>query len=846
MTALQGRDAFLNFLKLNEELWSIEDRALPDSASDGVVLIDLLSYDMQIYNIRTLYLAKILQRQHGYRLVGLIGDLVFSRELNFGYQKNDVIAHARSFGITEFIDLEDSLPKGLFEEPGDISKEETEAAIAAIRACSNDELPQLVLGWRTAEGCRIGEYIFETTIRVARDPFIGHARPILESLTRETHFIYNAIKTLCRRRKVEVFVSGHLSYAQWGITADLVLRGGGKALWFDQTGNFSAYLLRQPPKGSETLDSQLRHIDRELFETEFRQARQLAAPFVTKLGHLFSSDYFLRPFWFEPAKSPPPALGPILRKIALRKLGWSNDPRPVVCVFIHCLSDLPRDDEQIYLDYYDWIVETLKIAVRDTSKNWIFKSHPSNKGGYDVTNTTERLKDEYKAHKHIVFLDDELQRMELFSLCDLAVTVRGSITYEMAVFGKPALLAGRSGLSDLGFCFVANSASEYERLLTRDFHTLKVSADMQERANFYLIYDRVVCRVESTFLPYWDYQLAGGNDFWNMMTERILRGLSDFDPAARVIGEMFTSGRSRTINPSFREFVDRMPKQESGSSSLRLASEPARNTTATVTVGESLSFGLERNKALALLSKPTSVDRNGSWFTGDQAACIGFVINDDSVAERETLAVGLHLFTANTEGSVHINLNGEAYGAGPARGSGAHVHIVQLDRASATKGSVVVIEVAVRDADGKQLPFRLDSLELAPGRQLRAWPEFRRFGGFRVEKDGGREFAWMPHDVELCLSSASGNKALHIAGYIPFALHHTRNNISSFELNVVVNGRILETIRTSENESFERTVALGAAGASPTIDVRLRANSSLPKDDERRELSFIVTNLSLQ
>ena len=57
-------------------------------------------------------------------------------------------------------------------------------------------------------------------------------------------------------------------------------------------------------------------------------------------------------------------------------------------------------------------------------------------------------------------VEDELEKIEISAICDLAVTVRGSIAYEMAMFGKPVLLAGRSVSSDLGFTHVAHSVAE--------------------------------------------------------------------------------------------------------------------------------------------------------------------------------------------------------------------------------------------------------------------------------------------------------------------------------------------------------------------------------------------------
>ena len=85
-------------------------------------------------------------------------------------------------------------------------------------------------------------------------------------------------------------------------------------------------------------------VSEELRVLRERAGRPSLRQIVAKVEHLFSSNYFARPFWFEPAKKPPAALTQTLRKTAMRQLGWPEDPRPVICIFFHCFSDLPRDD----------------------------------------------------------------------------------------------------------------------------------------------------------------------------------------------------------------------------------------------------------------------------------------------------------------------------------------------------------------------------------------------------------------------------------------------------------------------------------------------------------------------
>lgn len=836
MDMAEERDDFLNYIKLNTTLWSIED-ATKTAESTKVVLVDLLSHDLQIYTTRAILIAKALQKKYGYRLVGLIGDLIFSRELEFDYRKDDAIRLARSFGITDFVDLEEGQPPDLTDDNGQLSLSDIEMAIDALRACPDELLTDQILALRTKENCRLGEFIYEGTIRVSRNPILANARNHLEAVTREAYRIHNIVRKACREHSIEAFVTGHLGYTQWGITADLVLRHGGKAIWFDISGNFSAYLLTRPPADNQTLGSMLRHIDKEIFEREFASKKWPHPEFFKKVERLYYADDFMRPFWVEKTKSPPPEFVPFLRRIALEKLGCPDDRRPVVCVFLHCFSDLPRDDEQVYTDYYDWAAETLKIAANDKSKLWIFKSHPNNRESYDLTDTTERLKDNYKHHENIVFLEDELHRTEIFAVCDLAVSVRGSITYEMSIFGRPVLLAGRSINSDLGFCYVANNEEEYKNLLTTKFHTLKFTPEMRQRAKFYLIYDRVICRVESTMMPYWTYQRLGKDSHWTALSERILHNISDLDPATGAIQRMYEGSAPRIENPRYREIVQVTPI----AADAAYHDEVSRSTALRIRVGQTLSFGLG-SAATALLSKPYRLDNYGSWFFSNVSASIGFLLEE---SPSEQLHLALQIFVGRTASVLSINVNGKKQTI--RCGSGTRIHLISLDQDILPSERPIVIDISVKAPSGHAVPFRLDGLKVAPLQAIRRYPEHQHFFGYPTEKDGEREFAWMPRQVLLTLPPQESGKQLNVKGYLPFSIHQAKTKVSELVLEVSVNQRRAAHVKAQNDQEFDISIPLepSTQGADDAINVTLSANSTLPEDADPRELSFIVTDIAI-
>ena len=55
-----------------------------------------------------------------------------------------------------------------------------------------------------------------------------------------------------------------------------------------------------------------------------------------------------------------------------------NENQSNVFVMLHAFNDMPHHfDDAIFLDYYRWFIETLKIAKKVKTVNWIFKEHPN-------------------------------------------------------------------------------------------------------------------------------------------------------------------------------------------------------------------------------------------------------------------------------------------------------------------------------------------------------------------------------------------------------------------------------------------------------------------------------------
>jgi hypothetical protein len=169
------------------------------------------------------------------------------------------------------------------------------------------------------------------------------------------------------------------------------------------------------------------------------------------------------------------------------------DPaKPIAVVFSHILWDANLFyGDDLYDDYEQWFVETVRIATRNPNANWLIKLHPANIWKRALEGMTTRYGELVLIEKHIGPLPDHVKvllpdtkvcSLSLFVNADAGVTVRGTVGVEMPCFGKPVVTAGTGRYSGLGFTIDPSSREDYERTLA-SLHTLgPLSAPAVQRA----------------------------------------------------------------------------------------------------------------------------------------------------------------------------------------------------------------------------------------------------------------------------------------------------------------------------------------------------------------------------
>ena len=169
-----------------------------------------------------------------------------------------------------------------------------------------------------------------------------------------------------------------------------------------------------------------------------------------------------------------------------------NKNKKVGIIFSHILYDLIYAyGEDIYLNYYNWLGNTLRIVDKLKNTQWLLKIHPANVWRYEINKQLKNEPEELKVIKNscdgeltnikIIDYKTNISPLKIMEIADLCVTVEGTSGLEMATMGKQVITAGTGRYDGCGFVNSPKTVNEYEQLL-HDF-------DNSDNSNFLNIED---------------------------------------------------------------------------------------------------------------------------------------------------------------------------------------------------------------------------------------------------------------------------------------------------------------------------------------------------------------------
>ena len=143
-------------------------------------------------------------------------------------------------------------------------------------------------------------------------------------------------------------------------------------------------------------------------------------------------------------------------------------------LILHIFRDSPfnyLDKDRIFIDYYDWVTETLKI-ISYSKERWIIRLHPNCKRwGEDSYKITKLLFNEMKKLNYnlnnVVIDNIETSNNEMFKNASRIITFSGTSHLEAACYGIKPIIISHSTLNEFNKFSVVKpkNITEYKKLL---------------------------------------------------------------------------------------------------------------------------------------------------------------------------------------------------------------------------------------------------------------------------------------------------------------------------------------------------------------------------------------------
>lgn len=157
------------------------------------------------------------------------------------------------------------------------------------------------------------------------------------------------------------------------------------------------------------------------------------------------------------------------------------DPdKKIVVVFSPVLWDANLFyGEDLFEDFGDWFIQTVRAARKNPNVHWIIKMHPANLWKRARENTKTELAEvvlikenigDLPPHVKLLYPNTDISTWSLFKACDYGITVRGTIGMELPCFGVPVFTAGTGRYSGLGFTIDSETKEQYLDRLSK-IHT---------------------------------------------------------------------------------------------------------------------------------------------------------------------------------------------------------------------------------------------------------------------------------------------------------------------------------------------------------------------------------------
>jgi len=363
----------------------------------------------------------------------------------------------RLAGVSEFLRWEDYSPP---------VPTAAAAAVVAQAAAVDDVLPI------EHAGARVGKFALSTTFRslragrldfsreVTRRTLAGHLAAGMARADAAHHILDRA------RPDLALFMGNR--YTGQGELMDVCLERGIDVLtWFDAHRSSSLMLKRYRLANRDRHHGSIGDETWEWLTTMAWTASHDAALRRELHDNYAAGDWYSRG-GTQVNKS-------IVAAPELRARLGLDPARKTAVIFPHIVWDATLFwGEDLFSNYEDWLVETVRAACANPRVNWVIKIHPA----HVAKSAMERYQGEaaelvairerigpLPAHVTVIAPDTDINTFSLFAIMDYCLTVRGTIGIEAAALGIQVVTAGTGRYDHRGFTVDPSNRNDYLQLI---------------------------------------------------------------------------------------------------------------------------------------------------------------------------------------------------------------------------------------------------------------------------------------------------------------------------------------------------------------------------------------------
>jgi len=156
--------------------------------------------------------------------------------------------------------------------------------------------------------------------------------------------------------------------------------------------------------------------------------------------------------------------------------------------------------KNLFADYEQWLIETVKAACQNTHVNWLVKLHPDYVWKMKQLGKSAAPRDmialqanigSLPEHVMVVPPDTDISTYSFFQCTDYCITVRGTVGIEAPCFGIPVFTAGTGRYSGLGFTNDFESQAAYLHAIAHlhEFPTMTPEQTSLARRHAYALFN---------------------------------------------------------------------------------------------------------------------------------------------------------------------------------------------------------------------------------------------------------------------------------------------------------------------------------------------------------------------